>query len=284
MDYENHRVPEGINVSPDHPLKEFFVLALAVISGTVLLVVILSMLTERLVVYIPFETEMSLARQLSDTRWITNERISPQNRKIERWLQDLGEDLSKAQHLPENYQLHFHYDTAPTVNAFATLGGHIVVYCGLLKTMPDENALAMILAHEIAHVKHRDPLISLGRGVTISLALASMAGFSDTSIIKSMIGHTSKLTTLSFNRRMESAADDEALQTLLDHYGHTQEAEYFFSTLSKKNDGISLPEFLKTHPIDEKRIQHIEAFTITHPQRIQPVKPLPDVFPKTCEE
>ena len=63
-----------------------------------------------------------------------------------------------------------HYDASDTVNAFATLGGHVVIYRGLLEKLPNENVVAMVVAHEIAHIKHRDPVAALGRGVAITLA------------------------------------------------------------------------------------------------------------------
>ena len=63
-------------------------------------------------------------------------------------------------------------------NAFATLGGHIAVTSGLYRRMPSENALALVLAHEIAHVSARDPISALGGSATLALlvALAVVAG------------------------------------------------------------------------------------------------------------
>ena len=69
-----------------------------------------------------------------------------------------------------------HYDPAGTVNAFATAGGNLVFYRGLLERMPHENALAMVVAHEIAHVLHRDPLAALGGGVASTVALLVLTG------------------------------------------------------------------------------------------------------------
>ena len=68
-----------------------------------------------------------------------------------------------------------HYDDDADVNAFATLGGHIVVYPGLLEAVPDENALAMVLAHEIAHVRHRHPIVGLSRSAADATALETLA-------------------------------------------------------------------------------------------------------------
>ncbi len=60
-----------------------------------------------------------------------------------------------------------HYVTDDTINAFATLGGHLMVYQGLMRRMPGENALANVIGHEIGHVKLRHPVSSMGRGLVI---------------------------------------------------------------------------------------------------------------------
>ena len=51
----------------------------------------------------------------------------------------------------------------PMLNAFALPSKDIFVYTGLLKTLPDDDAmLAAVLAHEIAHVAERHSVENLG--------------------------------------------------------------------------------------------------------------------------
>ena len=83
----------------------------------------------------------------------------------------------------------------------------------------------MLVAHEIAHIKQRAPIVSLGRGITVALAVASLSGFGDSGMSEQLVGHVGLLTSLSFSRSQEVAADMEALQTLEAYYGHTQGAE-----------------------------------------------------------
>ncbi|MBK8289542.1 MAG: M48 family metalloprotease [Cellvibrionales bacterium] len=60
----------------------------------------------------------------------------------------------------------------------ATLGGHIVVYQGLLDATKDsETALAMVMAHELTHIKLRHPAGAMGRGFAVAaLLLSTFAG------------------------------------------------------------------------------------------------------------
>ena len=54
-------------------------------------------------------------------------------------------------------------DAQPQLNAFALPSRDIFVYTGLLKTLPDDDAmLAAVLAHEIAHVTERHSVENLG--------------------------------------------------------------------------------------------------------------------------
>ncbi len=279
MEYENPPIPEGINVSSRHPLKDFFSLAALVTGIAVALLLALSLVAGELSVHIPFETERQLAERYLPSP--STARTPQYDQQIETWLQQLGERLATVQGLPEAFSLRFHYDEADIVNAYATLGGHITVYCGLLRRMPDENALAMVLAHEIAHIKHRDPIVALGRGVTVALALASLSGLSDSFDLGGLVGQAGNLTTLSFSRNMEAAADREALHTLLRYYGHTHNAEYFFKQMADEQH-TRVPVFLSTHPSDRQRIERIQTFTNTQPQITTRFRPLPEWMPKRC--
>lgn len=42
--------------------------------------------------------------------------------------------------------------------------------------MPNENALAMVLGHEIGHVKARDPISALGGSAMLSVTMALLSG------------------------------------------------------------------------------------------------------------
>lgn len=97
-----------------------------------------------------------------------------------------------------------------TVNAFASLGGQIYVFDGLLKQADTPDELAGILAHEIEHVKHRhviqDAVVSL-----LTLRALSSVSPSAGQVGKQV---TYRLLTLSFNREQEAEADEKGLERL----------------------------------------------------------------------
>lgn len=272
--YENRRIPEGINVSEEHPLKEFLILAFGLGTITALVVLLLSLMAGWLVHFIPFSLEKSLATSSFSTNTSSDVVLTSEQLEIEGYLQLLANKLSAAQHLPEGMEVVVHYVDGDTVNAFATLGGNIIMYRGLIEALPHENALAMLLSHEIAHIKQRAPIVSLGRGVAVGLALASISGFGDSSMSHQLIGNVGLLTSLTFSRHQEEQADIEALQTLENYYGHAQGAESLFEILSEGDYALKPPKLLSTHPITEERINRVRHFNGSHVGRAS-YKPLP---------
>ncbi len=256
MNYENPKIPEGINVTDEHPLKDFTAMLLGVTLFIVITIVIIFSLAEWLVKFIPFEVETRLAESTVVGSLVPKKDIESETQN---YLRNLTADLARQQQLPEGMTVTVHYIEGDTVNAYATLGGHIVIYKGLLEKLPNENALAMVLAHEIAHIKHRDPIIAMGRGVTIALAITSLSGFGENAVAQTLINQINFLTAMAFSRDQEQDADDEALTTLLAYYGHINGAENLFQVF-KENQSFEPPEFLSSHPINEERVENIRHF------------------------
>lgn len=267
-DYENRPVPEGINYSQDNPLKEFAWLVLAVIGAVVALLLLLSVLAKYLTPLIPFSVEQRLAEQTL-ARVPASELTETQLQK-QQYLRDLAAQLLAHQPLPEGMTLTLRYTPSRTINAFATLGGHIFILEGLIEKMPSENALAMVLAHEIAHILHRDPIVAMGRGVTVSLALMSITGLANSSAMDWLFQQVGLVTVMRFTREQEREADERALQMLQAHYGNVAGAERIFSVFAEQADGHEMPAFLSTHPLNTARIDRIREFARAHPQQGQP--------------
>ena len=248
MKYRNPQIPEGINVSDRHPLKELLVLA----GGALLLIIVLSWLVGQFGGYIarllPFEREAALVPES-----VLRDDAGPE---LQAYLDELGARIASQMDLPKGMQMRLHFSGEDTFNAFATLGGNILLYRGLVARLPHENALAMLLAHEMAHVLHRDPVVGLGRGVGIQLVAGLLLGNSSLEVL----GSAGIYTQLHFSRDMESAADEVALATLQRVYGHVAGADDLFEVLheARENSGAGeLPAIFSSHPLDGQRLQAI---------------------------
>lgn len=252
MEYSNPEIPEGINTTKEHPLKEFAILSGGITGSVVLLVLIVALLAESLAPHVPFSMEQELAAKFMDVPEIDS--------ATRRYLQSLVDDISRQMLLPDNMQITLHYVNDEVENAFATLGGHIFIHRGLLDIMPSENALSMVIAHEIAHVQHRHPLIAMGRGVVIGLFLAAATGLSGDRMVGGMVSNAGVITVLGFSREQEREADQTALAAVQKHYGHVSGAADLFRSLLHfgENSMLRTPLFLSTHPLSMDRIKTIE--------------------------
>lgn len=251
MRYENPEIPEGINDSERRPLVSFLSLSAAALALVAVIGAVLFFLADRLTPLLPFRYEAAAASGVFPAR--------PGDAVIEPYLQALADRLATAQGLPEDMRIHVHYDEGPVVNAFATLGGHVVLYQGLLESVPSENALAMVVAHEVAHVRHRHPIASLGRSAAFGFALMLLGADSGSQSVVSAISQGGTLTMLSFSRSQEEQADATALGSVARIYGHVGGADGFFHRMLKRAGEREPPRFLSSHPLTSRRIEALAA-------------------------
>ena len=270
MEYLNPQPPEGINTSPDHsPVRDLLWLSAGALVLVLTLAAVLVLAGGWLARQVPFAMEKQLAARFADDAPIR----SPQ---LKAYLEGLKNRLLAHSDLPAGMDITLHYVDDDTVNAFATLGGHMVLFRGLLERVPDENTLAMVLAHEIAHVKHRDPLVALSRGLLISTALASLVGKTPAPLDKAAL-----LTILSYGRGMELAADAAAAQALAGTYGHLGGSQSLFRLFQQLQGHrrADWQAFLQTHPLNRQRIEQLQALSAANNWPLTgPLTPLPAGF------
>ncbi len=277
MEYSNPKIPEGINSSQEHPLKEFSLLLFGIGLLVGLLFIFLATAADYIAPHIPFSIEQQVANQYTQNRPEAAE-PSAEAKQINRYLQQLANQLANIQALPEEMPITVHYIEEDTVNAFATLGGHILIFRGLLDEISDENVLAMVMAHEIAHIKHRDPLRGAGRAIIFGLAISMVSMAIGNQVIDQFISGGGTLTALQYGREQESEADKMALNALHTRYGHIGGATELFEILDtqRSEKGFESPEFLSTHPESQHRIEHIEQIAAAKGWAIEgPRTPLP---------
>ncbi len=256
MQYENRLPEEGINVTRVHPLKQFLLLVIGALVLVVSLVVVLQVSGGWLAKRVPFDFELKVIEEL-DIEFGHNK----QHPQMVTYLNELAQRVAIHMSVPDDMRFQVHYNEDDVFNAFATIGGNLMFYKGLLEDMPDENALAMVMAHEIAHVLHRDPVGALGGGVASTLALLALTGGAGSSMAGSMLSAGS-VTSIQFTRGMEEAADEEALAALNALYGHLNGTSALFEMFSdargpsRRSEQV-LERFLSTHPRDQDRVSAV---------------------------
>jgi len=258
--YANPKPPEGVNSGRYRPGREFFVLgaSLMVIVGLVLALVL--QFGEWVAPHIPFAWEKRLEEPFVET--FQNDKAA--NASIESTLQQLADRLSAEMDLAEGVRITLHYVDDEKVNALATIGGNIFMYRGLLERLQSEEGLAMVLAHEIAHVKHRDVLAALGSGVLVSLASSFVLG--DAGGVGDLLGHETLLAMLNFSRAKEKRADLDALRAVVRLYGHGGGATDLFKvfkTMEREAGGERKTDLFTSHPLTPNRLKDLHGVAKT---------------------
>jgi predicted Zn-dependent protease len=188
--------------------------------------------------------------------------------------------------MPEGMKVRVGWSESRAVNAYATLGGQVVFLGGLLARLESENALAMVMAHEIAHLKYRHAAAALGRGVAVGVMLSVISAELGRTAAGALVNQAGVATLLKFNRDQERAADEAALQALAAEYGHVGGAVEMFDALLRlpgaQRESDTGVEFLRTHPLTENRRQAIADWAAANGVAPDgPRRPLPP--PMRCE-
>ena len=184
------------------------------------------------------------------------------NASATQYLQGIINEIIKS---PEMlYANTFHYKVeiinSNVINAFATPGGNIYVYKGLLKYLESEAELAAILAHEVAHADRRHAVQRIQKQYGISfltnLFLPDNAG-------QLTIFATELLTELTFlknSRDDEFEADKYSFKYLLSTKWYPGAGKEFFNRMLKESNTSTniFEEFFSTHPTDSKRIEQLD--------------------------
>jgi predicted Zn-dependent protease len=254
-EYHNPELPQDVNNSDEHPLRSFFALGASALLIGAGAVAALAFFGGEFARFLPYSSEAALIEPYA-------QRYPLRDDAVETYLQGIAVRLSKNMALPEGMAIRVHYLDDPMVNAFATLGGHVAVFRGLLERVPDENALAMVIAHEIAHAQHRHPIRSLGRGIAFSAAVSMVSTGIGSRVADSVLGTSGMLTLLTFSRAQEEEADETGLAALVLAYGHAGGATDTFQVLqraAREHRAAEPPKFLSTHPLGEQRIERLGA-------------------------
>lgn len=271
--YANPEVDHSVNVAAGSPLREFFSLSLWLVLAVALLAGAVFWGMRWLAPLVPMAWEQRMAQPLV-AHWRSTAQASAQAQQRRLWLQALAEQLRPALAWPADMPITVHWLDSAVPNAFATLGGHVFVHQGLLDRVGSENAVAMVLAHEMAHIRHRDPIVALGGGVVVSLGLQALVGGGGLVGSGGVAGEAAAvLSQLSFSRRQERAADAAALAALQAHYGHVMDADAFFTHMLCAERSGQVPEFLLTHPDTASRVQAIR--TAAAAESVESAAPVP---------
>ena len=162
----------------------------------------------------------------------------------------------------QGYQWEFNLVQNNEVNAWCMPGGKIVVYEGLLPVTQTEDALAIVLGHEIAHAvamhsaEQYQKKLNQQSGLKAGAVLATVlgAGSTATSVGVQAASQYLSFRNLSYSRDNESEADHLGLIFAAMAGYDPQVAVDFWGRMGSSN----VPEGQSSHPSNERRIADIK--------------------------
>ncbi len=183
---------------------------------------------------------------------------------IAAYFEDMGYRLVANSDRPDK-AFTFTVINQPIVNAFAAPGGVVALYAGLILAADDENEIAGVVSHEIAHItqQHLYRAIENAKSMTIPLALAMLGlvligGGSGEAIQGALMGGTAaaQQAQIYFTRQNEVEADRIGILTMSQAGYDPRGMGEFFEKMSRitRTMGKGPPEYLRTHPVNVSRI------------------------------
>jgi predicted Zn-dependent protease len=180
-------------------------------------------------------------------------------------LRRVGQRIAAAAGKPE-YKWEFSVIQGKEVNAFALPGGKVAFWEGIMPVAQDDNGIAVIMGHEVAHALARHGAERMSQqmgaqaiGQILSIGVGKVSpGIRDDFLQLYGLGATVGVL-LPWGRTQESEADRIGLN-LMAKAGYDPATAVAFWERMAKVGGDKPPEFLSTHPSDETRIAQIKAW------------------------
>ena len=168
----------------------------------------------------------------------------------------------------------------PRINAFALPGGYIGVHTGLIEATRNEDELAGVLAHEVAHVTQRHIARAihansrqniLTTAMMLGAIIIAAAGGSGDAVqgALAVAQGTAVQQQINFTRTNEYEADRIGIAALSDAGFDPYGMASFFEVMSRQtttSPEMRAPEFLRTHPVTTARIAEARTRAREYPQ------------------
>ncbi len=205
-----------------------------------------------------YKEVLSKATISTDTSW--GPKVTEVGQKIAASAETFMRENGMEKDL-KNYKWEFNLiKDDKTVNAFCMPGGKIVVYTGILPPVKDENGLATVMSHEVAHAianhggeRMSQELVVQAGGMGLAQMMKSKPALAQKILMQAYGAGSQVGILLPYSRSHESEADHIGL-VLMARAGYDPKTAVAFWERMSALGGAKPPELLSTHPANARRI------------------------------
>ncbi|MCD6009632.1 M48 family metallopeptidase [Halomonas sp. IOP_31] len=178
------------------------------------------------------------------------------------YVQCVAQSVTQAASSGENWEVKVFKDDS--ANAFALPGGYIGVNTGLLKVAENQDQLATVLGHEVAHVlaQHANERVSTQAATQTGLSVLQSAAGLDSQggqQLMGLLGMGAEYGIIKpFSRKQESEADALGLELMAQAGFDPRASINLWQNMSANSQGQP-PVWMSTHPSDGQRIEGLQA-------------------------
>lgn len=235
-----------------HSKQIAYISAIGIILSIIGLIIEMDFLISKVVDKISIEKEQGIAISVYQKIFLEDPDVVKDKKTLEEFsilVKKLTDNLP-----PSKYHYKFVIKKSDEVNAFATVGGYIIVNTALIKKANNAEELLGVLAHEIGHVNKRHILTGLTKQIGIYMIPIFILS-DESGVIKYCGKNAQGLLRYKFSRGYEKEADIEALNYLNDAKINSDGLMKFLGKL--QDNSI---EFLSTHPINKNRVAYMQEY------------------------
>ncbi len=176
---------------------------------------------------------------------------------LNRRVQEVGRRIAAASPHPEwDWQFTVIENDEP--NAFALPGGKVGVNTGLFQVAKNDDQLAAVMGHEVAHAIARHGAERMSQQVLMQAGLAGLGIATDQTTAGLAAQAATLVITLPYSRTQEAEADHIGLIYMAEAGYDPRQAIELWQNFESFG-GNRPPEFLSTHPAPGSRIQNLQS-------------------------
>ncbi len=223
--------------------------------------------------FIMISTDQEMALGATESQKVLQTSKLSTDRVLQERVKRIGQRIAAVSG-ESGYEWEFNVIEDETPNAFCLPGGKVFFYTGILKITENDDQIATVMAHEIAHALARHGAERLSMQMASNLGAQVLATALNIppqyqGLYSQAYGITSQVgLILPYSRKFEYEADQIGVYLMWKAgYDPAQALRFWEKMAAMSKSSPKPPAFLSTHPADEARVRAIREYISQLPAR-----------------